>query len=147
MNEPKNPYRALAEILRALPEDRHLLLKGRLNGPLSDELGTRCGCVFGTTYPRVVDLIGHNDVSRIDWWGGAGRDQAPLGLQEVSRTFADWLRDLGAPPGFAEEVMAANDAFGGLYRDNTRTDAETRYCQMINWLDKRAARFDAMSKT
>jgi len=134
MNEPKkNPYRELANILRALPPERRLLLSKRFNGVLRDEPQTRCGCAFGMAYPNAPELVGYHDVNNIYWFGREGSYRCPEAERPAFRKFADWADSIGATAGFLHRVAGFNDDAGS--DRNTRADAERRYAEVLHYLD------------
>lgn len=145
-DELKNPYRALADHLRALPEDRRMLLSQQLRGTVGE---VPCGCAFGVTFPRAGGLD-NADVQEVYQTGEHGGDdydgplsQEEIEQHEVSRAFYLWVFEMGGDYVFVGDVMSTNDEYHP--DDNSEPVARARYQHVLDWLDPRAENLDIIA--
>ena len=120
-------YRWILDQLRALPEERRMLMRGSAWGHPTDS-NDQCGCVFGELslkedgYPllRGSATWAIDDYEETSVWG---------------RPFGEWARRVGLTREVIKEVEEVNEDYE--YRDTTMQGCRNRYLAVVRWLEEK----------
>lgn len=138
----KNPYRALAAILRGIPEENRMLVAGVLREWVD---GVYCGCAFGMAFPE-SQRISHGDLGHVYRMGDYVSNHPPMQVTPEERAYQEfylWVQELGGDLAFVDDVISVNDNFQ-QHELSEKEEAQARYQHVLNWLDVMAGDYEVI---